>query len=325
MPEPERILAVRDVTRHFPVRGERLFERRVVHALDGVSFDLGAGETLGIVGESGSGKSTLARLIVGLDHPTRGQILYQGRDVHAADRRQRRDLRRRIQIVLQDPYSSLNPRRTLRETLLQPFVVNPGVLPAEKRLARVKELTELVGLDPDHLDRLPAQFSGGQRQRISIARALTLRPEVIVCDEAVSALDVSIQAQIVNLFKRLQRELGLSYVFISHDLAVVQHISTRVAVMYLGKLMEIGPRGSTYAEPRHPYTGALLSAVPRLEGPGQRQLLRGDPPSPLDPPPGCRFHTRCPRAAERCATVEPSLDPVAEVPRHAVACHYPLP
>ncbi len=329
MESPEVILSVDKLTRHFPMRGAFPRPNRpVVRALDGVSFDLRRGETLGIVGESGCGKSTLARTIVGLEHPTSGTVSYRGRDVHRESGRALSGLRRKIQIVLQDPYSSLNPRRTIRETLLQPFEIHPDLLPRRQRMARVEELCELVGLNPEHLDRYPFQFSGGQRQRIGIARALALDPEVIVCDEPVSALDVSIQAQVVNLFRRLQRELGLAYVFIAHDLSVVRHISDRIGVMYLGRMAELGPGLSVYDQPRHPYTDALVSAVP-VPDPSrrdsERRLLPGDPPSPVNPPSGCRFRTRCWKAQDLCATDEPVLDHLeGDAPAREVACHFPL-
>ncbi|NMR19239.1 ABC transporter ATP-binding protein [Cellulomonas fimi] len=325
---PDVVLSVENLTKHFTARGSLLRRSpHVVRALDGVSFDLRASETLGIVGESGCGKSTLARTIVGLERPTAGRVTLRGEDVHAARGRDLRVLRRRVQIVLQDPYTSLNPRRTVRDLLLQPFEIHRDLLPRARREARIDELVELVGLNPDHLDRYPFQFSGGQRQRIGIARALALEPEVIVCDEPVSALDVSIQAQVVNLFQRLQRELGLSYVFIAHDLSVVRHISDRIGVMYLGKMAELGDRTDVYDTPRHPYTSALLSAVPvpdpALRGTRSRRLLEGDPPSPVDPPSGCRFRTRCWKAQDVCATTEPPL--TAPDPREqAFACHFPM-
>ncbi|MEV8513378.1 dipeptide ABC transporter ATP-binding protein [Dactylosporangium sp. NPDC051484] len=321
------VLRVDKLVRHFPAKGRLPFTSGgVVKAVDGVSFDLQRGETLGIVGESGCGKSTLARMLVGLERPTSGEVRFGDAVVHTARGRQLRDLRRRIQIVLQDPYTSLNPRRLVRDILLQPFEIHPDVLDRRHRLDRVKELLDLVGLDPSlHLDRYPHQFSGGQRQRIGIARALALRPDVIVCDEPVSALDVSVQAQVVNLLERLQRELGVAYVFIAHDLSVVRHISDRVAVMYLGKLVETGPEAPLYDAPRHPYTKALLSAVPVPDPAGRaerkRILLAGDPPSPVDPPSGCRFRTRCWQATETCAHVEPVLTGDEQ----SVACHYPLP
>ncbi|MDA4892675.1 ATP-binding cassette domain-containing protein [Streptomyces sp. MS2A] len=322
------VLSVDDVTKHFPVKGARFGRHgRVVRALDGVSFELRKGETLGIVGESGCGKSTLARTIVGLETPTSGAVRFRGADVHGLRGRARDDMRRRVQIVLQDPYASLNPRRTVRETLLQPFQVHPDVVPRSARAEKVEELVELVGLNPDHLDRYPFQFSGGQRQRIGIARALALSPEVIVCDEPVSALDVSVQAQVVNLLQRLQRELGLAYVFIAHDLSVVRHISDRIGVMYLGRVAEIGERAAVYDTPAHPYTDALLSAVP-IPDPARRgsvrELLAGDPPSPVDPPSGCRFRTRCAFAQDVCATDEPTLHPTPPDALREVACHFPL-
>jgi oligopeptide/dipeptide ABC transporter ATP-binding protein len=329
MDERDAVLSVRGLTKHFPVKGAR-FGRggRAVKALDGVDFDLRAGETLGIVGESGCGKSTLARTLVGLETPTAGSVRFRGEEVHELRGAGRRAMRRRIQIVLQDPYSSLNPRRTVRETLMQPFEIHPEVLPRARREDRVRELADLVGLNPDHLDRYPFQFSGGQRQRIGIARALALDPEVVVCDEPVSALDVSVQAQVVNLLQRLQRELGLAYVFIAHDLSVVRHISHRIGVMYLGRMAELGTGDVVYDTPAHPYTEALLSAVPlpdpALRGTGNRRLLAGDPPSPVDPPSGCRFRTRCWRAQDVCAEVEPTLAPVPAGGARDAACHFPL-
>ncbi|WP_283135167.1 ABC transporter ATP-binding protein [Rhizohabitans arisaemae] len=327
MAERETVLEVDSLVRYFPIR-TGLLQRHSgdVRALDGVSFTLGRGETLGIVGESGCGKSTLARTVVGLDKPTSGSVRYRGTDVHRASGSALRKLRRRVQIVLQDPYTSLNPRKTVRDLLTEPFEIHRDVLPGPKRLPRVKELMDLVGLNPDHLDRYPFQFSGGQRQRIGIARALALEPEVVVCDEPVSALDVSVQAQVVNLLRRLQRELGLSYLFIAHDLSVVRHISDRVAVMYLGKAVELGDRRDVYDRPGHPYTRALLEAVPIPEPDGRdtrrRTLLSGDPPSPVDPPSGCRFRTRCPKAQSLCAETEPLLR-IGSAPASEVACHFP--
>ncbi len=325
-PSDDVVLRVENLVKHFPVKGRIPFvSGGVVKAVDGVSFDLRRGETLGVVGESGCGKSTLARMLVGLEQPTSGAVRFGRSVVHQARGRELRALRRRIQIVLQDPYTSLNPRRTIREILLQPFEIHPDVLDRRRRVERIKELLDLVGLDPSlHLDRYPHQFSGGQRQRIGIARALALNPDVIVCDEPVSALDVSVQAQVVNLLERLQEELGVAYVFIAHDLSVVRHISDRVAVMYLGKLVETGPEIDLYEAPRHPYTSALLSAVPVPDpaGRGERKriLLAGDPPSPVNPPSGCRFRTRCWQATDTCATTEPPL----AAGEHPVACHYPL-
>jgi oligopeptide/dipeptide ABC transporter ATP-binding protein len=320
------VLRVENLVKHFPVKGRLpLRPAGVVKAVDGVSFELRRGETLGVVGESGCGKSTLARMLVGLERPTSGAVRFGDEVVHTARGRRLRALRRRIQIVLQDPYTSLNPRRTVREILREPFEIHPEVLDRSRRAARIAELMELVGLDPAlHLERYPHQFSGGQRQRIGIARALALKPDVIVCDEPVSALDVSVQAQVVNLLDRLQRELGVAYVFIAHDLSVVRHISDRVGVMYLGKLVESGPEAGLYGAPRHPYTKALLSAVPVPDPVGRKQrqriLLAGDPPSPVDPPSGCRFRTRCWQATDTCATTEPLLAGEEQ----SVACHYPL-
>lgn len=328
MDEPEVVLTVDSLTKHFPVRGARFGAGgKAVRALDGVSFALRKGETLGIVGESGCGKSTLARTIVGLETPTSGAVRFRGADLHRLRGRDRDDMRRRVQIVLQDPYSSLNPRRTVRETLLQPFAIHPEVVAKKHRETRIKELVDLVGLNPDHLDRYPFQFSGGQRQRIGIARALALSPEVVVCDEPVSALDVSVQAQVVNLLQRLQRELGLAYVFIAHDLSVVRHISDRIGVMYLGRVAELGDRTTVYDTPAHPYTDALLSAVP-IPDPAhrgaERTLLAGDPPSPVSPPSGCRFRTRCIFAQDVCASDEPQLRHLAHADQREVACHFPL-
>ncbi|MER7166699.1 dipeptide ABC transporter ATP-binding protein [Micromonospora sp. NPDC000207] len=325
-PSDDVVLRVENLVKHFPLkRSGSLRASGVVKAVDGISFDLRRGETLGVVGESGCGKSTLARTLVGLEKPTSGTVRFGDEEVHTARGRRLRALRRRIQIVLQDPYTSLNPRRTIREILTQPFEIHPEVLPKARRTERISELLDLVGLDPSlHLDRYPYQFSGGQRQRIGIARALALQPDVVVCDEPVSALDVSVQAQVVNLLERLQKEIGVAYVFIAHDLSVVRHISDRVAVMYLGKLVETGPGAPLYDAPRHPYTKALLSAVPVPEPAGrsdrQRILLAGDPPSPVNPPSGCRFRTRCWQATDTCATQEPALSG----PEHPVACHYPL-
>lgn len=328
MVERDVVLTVDALTKHFPAGGAR-FGRSgsVVRALDGVSFDLRRGETLGIVGESGCGKSTLARTIVGLEAPTSGAVRFRGADLHGLRGRERDDMRRRVQIVLQDPYSSLNPRRTVRETLLQPYQIHSDAVPKAAREAKVKELVELVGLNPDHLDRYPFQFSGGQRQRIGIARALALSPEVIVCDEPVSALDVSVQAQVVNLLQRLQLELGLAYVFIAHDLSVVRHISDRIGVMYLGRMAEIGDRADVYDTPAHPYTDALLSAAPipdPMRRGGARNLLIGDPPSPVNPPSGCRFRTRCAFAQDICASQEPPLRALNPAGGRNVACHFPL-
>jgi oligopeptide transport system ATP-binding protein len=322
----EVILEVRDLVKHFPVRVGVLFKHTVgqVRAVDGVSFDLVKGETLGVVGESGCGKSTLAQVLMRLEPPTSGAARFRGQDMFALRGQELRKLRRSIQIVLQDPYTSLNPRMTVGDIVGEPFEIHPEVAPKGSRAGKVRELLDVVGLNPEHLNRYPHQFSGGQRQRIGIARALALRPDVIICDEPVSALDVSIQAQVMNLLGELQSEFGLSYVFIAHDLSVVRHLSDRVAVMYLGKIVEIGTEAEIYNRPMHPYTQALLSAVPVADPTvrGQRQVIRleGDVPSPVDPPSGCRFRTRCWKAQEICASEEPEL--VSRGDAHPSACHF---
>jgi oligopeptide transport system ATP-binding protein len=321
------ILEVRGLVKHYPVTQGVLLKREVgrVKAVDGVDLELHRGETLGVVGESGCGKSTLARLLLAAERPTSGTVRFDGQDVFALPRRELRALRRRIQIVLQDPYSSLNPRMTVGDIVGEPFEIHPEVAPKGERRGKVGELLELVGLDPSHMGRYPHQFSGGQRQRVGIARALALRPEVVVCDEPVSALDVSVQAQVMNLLAELQRELGLAYVFIAHDLAAVRHISDRVAVMYLGKVVESGDESEIYDHPTHPYTQALLSAVPvpDPDAPAwaEQIMLEGDPPSPLNPPSGCRLRTRCWKARDVCATDEPELV-VREGSGHPSACHF---
>ncbi|WP_344249188.1 oligopeptide/dipeptide ABC transporter ATP-binding protein, partial [Isoptericola hypogeus] len=293
------VLEVRDLAKSYPVRRGVVLRRTVgqVQAVDGVSLTLRRGRTLGLVGESGSGKSTLARVLVGIEKPTRGTVLVDGEDVSTMSRSARRELRRSVQMVFQDPYTALNPRMSVGEIVGEPFRIHPDAVPPGGRRKAVGELLELVGLDPDHVHRYPHQFSGGQRQRIGIARALAVKPRVLVCDEPVSALDVSVQGQVINLLEDLQDELGLSYLFIAHDLAVVRHIADEVAVMYLGRVVEQGAGNAVYDAPRHPYTGALLSAVPVPDPAAQPSggvlLLDGDPPSPADPPPGCRFHTRC--------------------------------
>jgi peptide/nickel transport system ATP-binding protein len=297
--------------------------RQAVHAVDDVSFEVTAGETLGLVGESGCGKSSLGRCLARLHSVSAGDILFRGKSIARLSNARLRPLRKHIQMVFQDPYASLNPRRRIGDLLSEPMVVHKWGSKADVA-ARVAELMQVVGLLPEHVNRFPYEFSGGQRQRIGIARALALNPELIIADEPVSALDVSIQAQVVNLFLDLQDRFGLTYIFIAHDLSVVRQISTRTAVMYLGAIVEIGPTEEVFRHPRHPYTGALLSAVPSLNPAHRREriILRGDLPSPTNRPTGCRFHTRCPRAFDRCKVEAPALT-VAESGR-AVACHAPL-
>ncbi|MBM7490751.1 peptide/nickel transport system ATP-binding protein [Micromonospora luteifusca] len=318
----EPLLRVRGLSKHFPVR-QGLRATGLVRAVDGLDFDVRPGETLGLVGESGCGKTTTGRMLVRLLEPTSGSIEFAGRDITHAGRRELRPLRQDLQIIFQDPYASLNPRHTVGRIVAMPLQVN-GIKPPGGIKARVQELLELVGLNPEHYNRYPHEFSGGQRQRIGIARALALRPKLIVADEPVSALDVSIQAQVVNLLRDLQRELGLAFVFIAHDLAVVRHFCQRVAVMYLGRIVEIGDRADIYERPQHPYTRALLSAIPDVTklGPAGRIRLTGDVPTPLDPPSGCRFRTRCWKAQDICATEEPALVP-RDGGRQATACHFP--
>jgi oligopeptide/dipeptide ABC transporter ATP-binding protein len=323
----EPVLQVRDLVKHFPLTQGIVLKRQVgaVQAVDGVSFDLQQGETLGIVGESGCGKSTLAKLLMVLERPTSGNVLYKGQDIYGLKGKAFKEMRRNIQIVFQDPYSSLNPRMTVGDIVGEPFEIHPEVAPKGDRRRKVQDLLDVVGMNPEHINRYPHQFSGGQRQRIGIARGLALRPEVIICDEPVSALDVSVQAQVVNLLGDLQREFGLSYIFIAHDLSVVRHISNRVGVMYLGKVVEIGDDAQIYGRPSHPYTQALLSAVPVPDPEARahkaRIVLEGDVPSPADPPSGCRFRTRCWKAQDVCAQEVPDLV-VRPGSDHPSACHF---
>ncbi|MFM1989909.1 MAG: hypothetical protein RJA99_2866 [Pseudomonadota bacterium] len=310
------LLRVEHLSKRFAVRGG------TVHAVDDVSFGIAAGTTLGLVGESGCGKSTLGKTVLRLHAPDAGRILLEGRDLAALDRAALRPLRRDVQMIFQDPYASLNPRATVGRILAEPLQVH-GLGGAVERRERVAWLMARVGLRPEHLDRLPHEFSGGQRQRIGIARALALNPKLVICDEPVSALDVSVRAQVVNLLTGLQAELGLSYLFVSHDLSVVRHVADRVAVMYLGRIVEIGDRRRIFASPAHPYTRALVASAP-VPDPARRDrpraLLQGDVPSPLDPPSGCRFRTRCPHATDACAAAAPILRPLDG--DHAVACHH---
>ncbi|PNG21416.1 ABC transporter ATP-binding protein [Streptomyces cahuitamycinicus] len=324
MPEHEALLAATGLAKSFAVRRTLRGGTRL-RALDGVDLTLARGETLGLVGESGCGKSTLARVLLRLERPDAGSVRYGGVDPFALSGAGLLAWRRKVQMVFQDPFGSLNPRLTAAELIGEPWLTHRSLVPASRRAARVAGLLEMVGLRASDARRLPHEFSGGQRQRIGIARALALEPEVIVCDEPVSALDLSVQAQVLNLLCDLRDELGLSYVFISHDLSVVRHLADRVAVMYLGKIVETGPTEEVYERPHHPYTEALLSAAPSPVAGGrrrQRVLLTGELPSPADPPSGCRFRTRCPRVRDLCAETVPTPPPGA--PLHGAACHFPL-
>ena len=327
-PTAEPILEVRNLVKHFPIKAGVLFDHEIgrVRAVDDVSFAIGKGETLGLVGESGCGKSTLARSVMQLIEPTSGSVRFEGREITGLSQREQRALRPRMQMIFQDPYASLNPRKRVAQTVGDPMRLHGFASSRREVRERVQELLERVGLNPEHYNRFPHEFSGGQRQRIGVARALALNPTVVIADEPVSALDVSIQAQIINLLEDLQGELGLTYVFVAHDLGVVRHVADRIAVMYLGKIVEIGPAKEVYSRPIHPYTVALLSAVPipdpQAEAARHQVVLEGDVPSPANPPSACRFHTRCPRATEICSEVEPQLVDFGD--GHWAACHHPV-
>ncbi|GAB3537596.1 dipeptide ABC transporter ATP-binding protein [Arthrobacter tecti] len=319
------LLELRDVVRHYAVpRHLPIGPRRLVRAVDGVSLTVAKGETLGVIGESGCGKSTLARVITGLEKPTSGAVFFRGQDVSSLKGAERKEMRRNIQMVFQDPVSSLNPRKTVRQLVAEPYLIHRGVVSGAAIKGKVGELLELVGLNPDHAGRFPHQFSGGQQQRIGIARAIALNPALLVCDEPVSALDVSVRAQVVNLLDGLKQELGLSYLFVAHDLQIVRHISDRVLTMYLGRVVEQGPYGRVYDHTGHPYTKALLAAAPELrgaDGSGRAPIvLVGDPPSPINPPSGCRFRTRCWMAEDICSQEEPPLFNIGEY--HEARCHF---
>jgi oligopeptide/dipeptide ABC transporter ATP-binding protein len=323
----EPLLEVRDLVKHFPISRGIVIRRRIgaVRAVDGVSFEVRSGETLGIVGETGCGKSTTARLIMRLLEATGGEVRFEGQDITHLKGARLKAVRRQMQMIFQDPYSSLNPRKTVGSIVAEPFAIHGLEQGNGERKRAVQALMETVGLNPEHYNRYPHEFSGGQRQRIGVARALALKPKLLIADEPVSALDVSIQAQVLNLLREMQRSLGLTLVFIAHDLSVVRHMCDRVAVMYLGKIVEIGPNDALFAFPRHPYTGGLLAAVPVADPSrrgDQRTLLSGDVPSPANPPSGCRFHTRCPKAQELCSVEEPLLEDRGSGTQ--VACHFPL-
>jgi oligopeptide/dipeptide ABC transporter ATP-binding protein len=324
----EPLVEVRGLQKYFPITRGIVFQRQIgaVKAVDDISFDILRGETLGIVGETGCGKSTTARLLVRLLDPTGGEVRFEGEDIAKHKGGQLKDLHREMQMIFQDPYSSLNPRKTVGSIIADPYAIHGMYSGEGARKKRVQDLMDRVGLNPEHYNRYPHEFSGGQRQRIGVARAIALEPKLLIADEPVSALDVSIQAQVLNLLRELQREMGLTLVFIAHDLSVVRHMCDRVAVMYLGKIVEIGAGRDLYGFPRHPYTGALMSAVPvpdPVAGKRERQLLSGDVPSPANPPSACRFHTRCPKAQEICSTDEPMLEQ-KNGGGTRVACHFPL-
>ena len=331
-PQPEAaktpLVRIRGLRKWFPITRGILFQKRIgdVHAVDGVDLEIHTGETVGLVGETGCGKSTLARVVMRLFEATEGTIEFEGRDITHIKGGDLRDLRREMQMIFQDPFASLNPRKTVGSIIGTPYRLHK-VVPRKQIKSEVQQLMELVGLNPEHYNRYPHEFSGGQRQRIGVARSLALRPKLIVCDEPVSALDVSIQAQVLNLLEDLQEEFSLTYLFIAHDLSVVKHVSDRVAVMYLGKIVEMAEGDTLYRNPKHPYTGALLSAVPipdpDLAAAKKRIILEGDVPSPIDPPSGCRFHPRCPNAQfPKCSEDEPELVP--HHPGQVAACHFPL-
>jgi oligopeptide/dipeptide ABC transporter ATP-binding protein len=326
----DTLIRVDNLVKYFPVKGNGMLGRTVSHvqAVDGVSLTVKRGQTLGLVGETGCGKSTLARCIAGLLPITSGKVYFEGNDITNLSRGQMQPYRREIQMIFQDPYGSLNPRRRVGSIIGEPFAIHKTATGPQRKRA-VQDLMERVGLNPEHYNRFPAEFSGGQRQRIGVARALALRPKLIICDEPVSALDVSIQAQVLNLLSDLQDDFGLSYLFIAHDLEVVRHVSDAVTVMYLGRVAEFGTGDQVYDTPRHPYSAALLSAAPAADPDAaaarQRIILTGDVPSPINPPSGCRFHPRCPKAQDRCGTDEPALESKAGDPAtHLTACHFPV-
>lgn len=323
MKEQKRILlSVRDLKQWFPVKKWFFEKKRYVKAVDGLSFDLYEGETLGIAGESGCGKSTMIRSALRLIEPTSGTVVYEGRDITHIKQKELKEIRKQMQIVFQDPYSSLDAQWKVGQIIEEPLIISKADMTKKQREERVKELMSLVGLDPSYVDRYPHEFSGGQKQRIVIASALATNPKLLMCDEAVSALDVSVRAQVLNLLEELQDDLKLTYVFVSHDLSVIEHICDRIAIMYLGKIIEIGNKSNVFNDSKHPYTKALLSAIPSIsdeKGLGERIRLEGDVPSPIDPPSGCRFHTRCKDCFEKCKTEEPQMKDIGN--GHCVACH----